>query len=321
MAKTECCIGIDVAKDEVVVAVWPTNEMWTCGTQSRALRGLAKKLAALAPAVVVLEPTGGYELPVLAALDDAALPATLVEPGRVRHFARAAGLLAKTDRLDARTLALYAARMAPAQRPRPEPARRALLLVLQRRRQLLELLAAEEQRLDQQALFPNSPITPSLERLIAHLRDQLADTDTDVRTLVQQHPEWHTTLTLLQSIPGVGFVVAVSLLAYLPELGQLSRQQLAALVGVAPYHHASGHHDGGRHIHGGRAALRHVLYMSAITLARMPHTPLGAFYARLVHQQKMRKVALVAVMRRLVTIANAICREGTPWNPTAALPN
>ena len=321
MPTTERFIGIDVAKDEVVVAVWPAGDTWACGTRTRELRGLAKKLATLSPVLVVLEPTGGYELPVLAALDDAALPATLVEPGRVRHVARAAGLLAKTDRLDARTLALYAARMAPAQRPRPDPARRALLLVLQRRRQLIELLAAEEQRLEQQGLFPASPVKPSLERLIAHLREQLADTDTDVRTLVQQHPEWHATMALLQSIPGVGLVVAVSLLAYLPELGHLSRQELAALVGVAPFHHASGQFDGGRHIYGGRAALRHVLYMSAITLTRMPHTPLGAFYARLVAQHKARKVALVAVMRRLVAIANAMCREGTPWNPTAALPN
>ncbi|MBI2795791.1 MAG: IS110 family transposase [Gemmatimonadetes bacterium] len=264
MATTERFIGIDVAKDEVVVAVWPTGETWASGTRTRDLRGLAKKLAKLTPALVVLEPTGGYELPVLAALDDAALPATLVQPGRVRHFAQATGVLAKTDRLDARTLARYAAQTAPEHWPRPDPARRALLLVLQRRRQLLELLAAEEQRLEQQALFPASPVKPSLERLIAHLREQLADTDGEVRTLVQQHPEWQPILALLQGIPGVGFVVAVSLLAYLPELGQLSRQRIAALIGLAPFHHASGHFDGGRHITGGRAPLRQVLYMAAI---------------------------------------------------------
>ena len=308
-------VGIDIAKDSVHVAVRPGGQQWPAATTAAGLRQLAERLVAVAPRLIVLEATGGYEQPVVAALTAAGLPVSVVEPARVRHFARATGLLAKTDRLDAQVLARFAEQLEPAVRPLPDAVQRELALLVQRRRQLLEMLAAEEQRLEQQALFPRSPITGSLVAHVAYLRQQVADTDQALTAHLAAHPRWDATHALVRSVPGVGPVTAATLLAEVPELGRLSRQQIAALVGVAPLARDSGRWRGQRPIGGGRAAVRQVLYMATLTAVRCGGSPLRAFYQHLRARGKVFKVALVACMRRLLVILNAMVRDGQPWNP------
>jgi transposase len=308
-------VGIDVAKDSLEVAVRPAGPRWTAATSARGLRELAERLVAVAPRLIVLEATGGYEQPVVAALTAAGLSVSVVDPARVRHFARATGLMAKTDRLDAQVLARFAEQVAPAVRPLPDAVQRELALLVQRRRQLLEMLAAEQQRLDQQALFPRSPITGSLAAHVAYLQQQLADTDQALTAHLAAHPRWDVTHALVRSVPGVGPITAATLLAEVPELGQLSRQQIAALVGVAPLARDSGPWRGQRKIGGGRAAVRQVLYMATLTAVRCRQSPLRAFYRHLRARGKLFKVALVACMRRLLVILNAMVRDGHPWNP------
>lgn len=309
-------IGIDIAKDTVEVAVRPAGTTWRAATSPVELGRLAERLGGLRPTLIVLEATGGYEQPVVAALSAAELPVSVVDPARVRHFARATGLLAKTDRIDALVLARFAEQLRPAVRPLPDAVQRELALLVQRRRQLLDMLAAEEQRLEQQALFPRSPITGSLVAHVAYLRQQLADTDQALTTHLAAHPRWDTTQALVRSVPGVGPVTAATLLAEVPELGTLSRQQIAALVGVAPVARDSGQRRGVRMIAGGRAAVRQVLYMATLTAVRCRQSPLRAFYHQLRTRGKEFKVALVACMRRLLVILNAMVRDGQPWNPT-----
>ncbi len=313
-------VGIDVAKDSLDIAVRPSGATWRTGTSPRALSQLAARLAKLGPGLLVLEATGGYEQPVVAALTAAGLPVSIVEPARVRHFARATGLLAKTDRIDARVLARFAEQVRPAVRPLPDAVQRELALLVQRRRQLLDMLAAEEQRLEQQAFFPTSPITGSLAAHVAYLRQQLAETEQGLTTHLATHPRWEPTDVVMRSLPGVGRITAATLLAEVPELGRLSRQEIAALVGVAPMARDSGRWRGRRAIAGGRAAVRQVLYMATLTAVRCRHSPLRTFYQQLRARGKEFKVAMVACMRRLVVILNAMVRDQRPWNPALCAP-
>lgn len=309
-------VGIDVGKTELEIAVSPSGARWTSGTTARALGALTERLAALGPALVVLEATGGYEVPVLGALAQAELPVSLVAPSRVRAFARAAGQLAKSDRLDAAVLARYAAQLQPAAYVAPDAEQRALMLLVARRRQVDEMLVAERQRLDQQRLFPDSPVRADLEVTIAFLEGRKRALDGELHTHVATHPRWTEPGALLRSVPGVGPVTAYTLLAFLPELGRLSRQQIAALVGVAPVVAESGQWRGRRRIQGGRAAVRHVLYMAALTAARC-HPVLAPHYRQLRARGKDAKVALVACMRRLLVLLNSILKTNTPWRPPA----
>jgi transposase len=289
-------VGIDVGKQEVTVAVHPSGTTWASPTTATGLRALARQLAALAPRVVVLEATGGYEVPVLGALAEAAVPASLVLPARVRAFAQATGQLAKTDRLDAQLLAQYAAQLQPAATPLPDAVQRALMLLVARRRQVDDMLVAERQRLDQQSFFPDSPVRAGIQATIAFLEQQRTALDQELHAHVTTHPRWTEPLTLLQSVPGVGLVTAYTLLAFLPELGTLSRQQVAALVGVAPMAAESGQWRGRRRIRGGRAVVR-----------------------QLRARGKPAKVALVACMRRLLVLLNSLLKTRTPWHaPQAA---
>lgn len=310
---SQVVVGLDVSKDQVAVWVEPDGGQWQSRTTARALRQLAQRLAALAPQLVVLEASGGYEQPVAAALTAAGLPVSLVEPGRVRAFARASGILAKTDRLDAQVLARFARQVQPAVRPLPDAVQRGLLLLVERRQQLLELLGAERQRLAQQALYRQSPIVASLRALVTHLEAQLAALDHELTHYLAAHPRWDEAYRLLRSLPGIGAVTAAVLLATLPELGTLTRHQIAALAGVAPMARESGHWHGQRAIRGGRARPRRALYMAALTATR--GGPLHAFYQQLRARGKPVKLALVACMRRLLTIANALLRDHQPWNP------
>lgn len=308
----ECCVGIDVGKTELTIAVVPHGQQWTSATTVAALRALTRRLAALAPARVVLEATGGYEVPVLGALAQAELPVCLVAPARVRAFAQATGQLAKSDRLDAALLARYAAQLRPALTAPPDATQRALMLLVARRRQVEDMLVAERQRLDQQSLFPDSPVREDLRATIAFLEGSRAALDAQLHTVIAETPRWAEPAAWLQSVPGVGRVTAYTLLAYLPELGTLSRHQVAALVGVAPMTAESGRWRGTRRIRGGRAVVRHVLYMAALTAARW-HPVLAPHYRQLRARGKTAKVALVACMRRLLVLLNSLLKHRTAW--------
>lgn len=304
-------VGIDIGKTELTIAL-TTGESWTSETTARALRTLARRIATHQPQLIVLEATGGYEVPVLGALAEQQLPVSLVMPGRVRAFAQATGRLAKTDRLDATLLAQYAAHLQPATTSVPDAVQRALMLLVARRRQVDDMLVAERQRLEQQSFFPDSPVRATIEGTIAFLTAQRATLDRELWEHVSQQPRWTEPLALLRSVPGVGKVVASTLLAYLPELGHLSRQEVAALVGVAPMARESGRWRGRRQIRGGRAVVRHVMYMAALTAARC-HPVLKPYYQQLLARGKPKKVALVACLRRLLVVLNSILKTQTPW--------
>jgi len=305
-------VGIDVAKASLDVAVRPSGECWQLANEEGALLPLLTQLQSLGPTLVVLEATGGFEHAVVAALAAAGLPVVVANPRQVRDFARATGQLAKTDAIDAHVLALFAERVRPAPRPLPDEAAQALDAVLTRRRQLLEMLTAERNRLG----FAGAPVARRIRTHIRWLQRELADVDRDLGQLIEQSPVWRAQDDLLQSVPGVGPIVSRTLLGELPELGRLTRKQIAALVGVAPLARDSGTLRGRRLIWGGRAPVRAVLYMGALVAARW-NPVIRAFYQRLRAAGKPAKVALVACMRKLLTILNAMARSGTRWRHSA----
>jgi transposase len=307
-------LGLDVAKTTVQLASEPAGLGGQFATDPSGLAVLVAQCQAQPVALVVLEATGGYEAPLAAALATAGLPVAVVNPRQVRDFARALGRLAKTDRIDAQVLALFGARVQPAPRPLPDEATQELEAVLLRRRQLLEMLHAERQRLPRAR---GREVRRNLQAHIRWLEHSLIDTDATLEALIQASPLWRVQDHLLQSVPGVGPTLARPLLAQLPELGHLDRRQIAALVGVAPLARDSGTHRGRRQCWGGRPALRSVLYMAALVAARW-NPVLRAFYARLRAAGKPGKVALVAVARKLLTILNAMLRDQRRWQCTHA---
>lgn len=301
-------VGIDVSKATLDVATSPTGEQWQLPNAEPAIRDLVATLRRLRPQRVVLEATGGYEHLVVAACATAGLPVVVVNPRQIRDFARSTGQLAKTDAIDAHIVALFAARVQPPERPLPDAARRTLDALLTRRRQLLEMLTAERNRLAQ--------ALPAVRRdITAHIRwleRRLKDVDGDLETAIHASPVWRAQEDLLRTVPGIGPIVSRTLLGELPELGTLSHKQLAALVGLAPLNRDSGTRRGHRMIWGGRAPVRSVLWMATIVASR--HNPvIRAFYLRLVAAGKPKKVALVACARKLLTILNAMVRTNTPW--------
>ena len=301
-------VGIDVSKAELVVAVRPGGDRWRVRNAEPALRGLCTRLEPLTPTLVVLEATGGYERAVVAALAAAGLPVVVMNPRQVRDFARATGQLAKTDRIDADTLALFAERVRPTPRPLPDEASAALDALLTRRRQLVGMLGAERNRLEH--------ALPAVRRgICTHIRwleRRLSTVDRDLDDTIQQSPVWRAKEDLLRSVPGVGPVVSRTLIGELPELGRLNRQRIAALAGVAPLARDSGTLRGRRMVWGGRAPVRAALYMSALVATRR-NPVIRAFYLRLVAAGKPKKLALVACMRKLLTILNVMMRTHTGW--------
>lgn len=301
-------VGIDVAKATLDVALRPSGEHWSLANESAAIATLVTTLQHHVPALITLEATGGFEHAVVAALAAAGLPLVVVNPRQVRDFARATGQLAKTDAIDAHVLALFADRVRPEPRPLPDDATQALDALLTRRRQLLDMLVAEKNRLG----FARPLIRRRITQHIRWLERQLDDVDHDLGEMIEASPLWRAKDNLLRSVPGVGPVLSRTLLGGLPELGQLSRKQIAALVGVAPLARDSGTLRGKRLIWGGRAPIRTVLYMSALVAAR--HNPvIRAFYQHLRAAGKPPKVALTACMRKLLTILNAMLRSNTAW--------
>ena len=307
-------IGIDVAKAQLEYASRPSNQAGTVPNDESGIRELVARCQALTPTLVVCEATGGYEAALVAALATAGLPVVIANPRQVRDFAKAIGQLAKTDAIDAQVLALFAERVRPEPRPLPDAAAQALDALLTRRRQLVEMLVAERNRL----LVAASPVRRDLQQHIRFLERRLREADDDLHTAVKTSPIWRVQDDLLQSVPGVGRVVSLTLLAELPELGRLSHKQIAALVGVAPLARDSGTLRGRRLVYGGRAPVRAVLYMAALVASRR-NPVIRAFYERLRAAGKPAKVALTACMRKLLTILNAMARTGTSWRPTRTL--
>jgi len=301
-------LGLDVAKDTVVLASEPAGVAGTFATDVAGLTALVAQCQAQGIALCVLEATGGYEAPVAAALAAAGLPVAVVNPRQVRDFAKALGRLAKTDAIDATVLALFAARVRPTPRALPDDATLELQAVLLRRRQLLDMLQAERQR----HLRSHGRVRANLRSHIHWLERSLADTDDQLRELITSSPVWRVQDELLQSVPGVGPTLASTLLALLPELGQLDRRQIAALVGVAPLARDSGTLKGRRTCWGGRAPVRAVLHMAALVAARW-NPMLRVFYHRLRAAGKPAKLALTAVARKLLVLLNAMLRDGQPW--------
>jgi transposase len=309
----ECFVGIDVAKARLDLALEPSGEAWSVTNDAAGIQDLASRLAPLGPTLIVLEATGGYEAAVTATLASAGLPVVVTNPRQVRDFAKACGRLAKTDALDARILARFAAQVRPAPRPLPTEAAQLLDSLLTRRRQLVEMLTAETNRLG----VARGPVRRDITQHIRWLKRRLADADGELKAAIQASPVWRAKDDLLQSVPGVGRVLSLTLLAELPELGRLSRREIAALVGVAPLNRDSGRRRGPRVVWGGRAPVRAVLYMGALAATRA-NPVIRAFFERLRAAGKPAKVALTACMRKLLTILNAMVHHDTRWRLATA---
>lgn len=307
-------VGIDVSKATLDVAVLPTAETWRAANDPDGIDALVARIVGLAPALVVLEATGRYEAPAASALATAGVPVAVVNPRQVRDFAKATGRLAKTDTLDAALLALFAERVRPEPRPLPDAESEALAAILARRRQLITMLVAEKNR----AHVAAPAVAKGVAKHVRWLEKELADVDDTLVLAIRESTVWRAKDDLLRAIPGVGRVLATTLLADLPELGRLDRREIAALVGVAPLNRDSGTFRGQRSVWGGRATVRTALYMAALAAARS-NPPVKALYVRLVEKGKPKKVALVACMRKLLVTCNAVVRDGAAWEPNRAL--
>jgi transposase len=302
-------IGIDVSKDRLDVAVRPSGEVFAIERNPVGLAQLALRLGALSPHLVALEATGGFETVVAAALAAARLPVVVVNPAQIRAFAKAVGQRAKTDPIDAGIIAHFAEATRPEPRPLPDEATQLLADLIARRRQILEMMVAERQR-EKRISVPH--LRKSIVRLLKALERELTSVDTDINDAVRGSPAWREKEDLLASVPGVGPTIARTLIAELPELGQLSRRQVAALAGLAPFTRQSGQWRGRSFIGGGRTSVRTALFMGAMVAKR--HNPvLKGFFDRLVAAGKPKMVALIAVARKLLTMLNAILRDRKPW--------
>jgi transposase len=307
--KAKTFVGIDVSKKLLEVAVHESSYQFRCANKAPAFGQLIVELIALQPALIVLEATGGLEIPVTAALHAAGLPVVVVNPRQVRDFAKALGQLAKTDRLDARVLAHFAAAIKPPQRAIKSKDEMDLDALVGRRGQLIEMLTAEKNRRGSAA---TDTVSDEIKEHIDWLEERIAALDEQLKVQLKSSTLWQSIDDTLQSVPGIGPVVSFSMIAELPELGTLNRQQISKLVGVAPLNRDSGAQRGARHIYGGRARVRCMLYMAALSATRY-NPVIKEFYERLLANKKPFKVAITACMRKLLAIINVMVRERTPW--------
>jgi transposase len=301
-------VGVDVSKDRLDVHALPQGEAFAVARNGAGVAQLVERLKALSPKLIALEATGGFETVVASALAAASLPVVVVNPAQVRHFAQALGQRAKTDPIDAAVIARFVEATRPSPRPLPDEMTQLLADLVARRRQIVEMMAAEGQR-ERRA---DKRLKKSIARLRKALEKELAELDGEIDDHIRGTPAWAEKEDLLASVPGVGTVIARTLIAELPELGALGRKEIAALAGLAPYTRQSGQWRGRSFIGGGRKSVRSVLFIGAMVAAR--HNPvLKAFRDRLVESGKPKIVALVAVARKLLTILNAIIRDAKPW--------
>lgn len=306
-------VGIDVSKAHLDVAVHEPATSWQSDNTDRGIAELVQRLKEASPTLIVLEATGGYELPLVAELAHARLPVVVANPRRVRDFARSTGQLAKTDKLDAKVLAHLAATLRPEPRPLPSDQEEQLTALLTRRRQILDMLTVEKNRLH----TVRPPMRRDIEEHLTWLNQKLDKLDEEIDRFIQSSSLWKEKDAILQSAPGVGRVTSSTLLGMLPELGTLNRQEIAALVGVAPLNKDSGKRKGKRRVYGGRAAVRSVLYMAALAATKC-NPKIHKFYQHLLKQGKEKKVALTACMRKLLVILNAMLHSMQPWRTEAA---
>lgn len=308
-------VGVDVSKASLEVVVRPEGTRWSVPNDEKGIAGLVESLRQVAPELIVVEATGGLQTMVVAELAAAGLPVAVINPRQVRDFAKATGRLAKTDTLDADVLANFGQALRPPLRELKDEQTQMLTALMTRRRQMVEMLSAEKNRL---AMAPKG-IRREIRKHIEWLEARIELVDRQIRDTIEQSPIWREKDEILQSTPGVGPVLSVSLLAGVPELGRLNRQRVAALVGVAPFNSDSGVSRGKRKVWGGRAQVRRVLYMAAVCASRF-NPVIRAFYQRLIAAGKKPKVALTACMRRLLSILNTMIRNGTRWNHGEVVP-
>ena len=307
-------VGIDASKASLEVGVRPTGESWSAANTPEGIARVIQRLVSLHPTLIVVESTGGLERPLLGELCFAHLAVALVNPGRVRDFAKSTGELAKTDKLDAGVLAHFAEAVKPAVVALPSEQEQLLSALMTRRRQLVEMLTAEKNHL----LSTPSKARRWVERNITSLQQQLDELNREIDEFIQHDPAFRDKEQILRSAPGVGPITAAILLSDLPELGKLDRKKIAALVGVAPFNRDSGPRSGKRQVKGGRGAVRAVLYMATVCAVRF-NPVLKAFYSRLLDHGKLKKVALVACMRKLLTFLNAMIRDSRMWAPSLSI--
>jgi transposase len=314
MTREVCFVGIDVSKASLDTAVWEQEEVWQHSNDGEGIAALVKKLQSLSPTLIVVEATGGLEADVVTALAVAQLPVVVVNPTRVRAFARSTGTLAKTDKIDARMIAHFAQAVRPEVRELPSEEVAHLAALVNRRRQLIEILVAEKNR----RLTAPKQVKEGITKHMKWLEEEIESLEKEIAERIEQDPLWREQEEQLRSIPGVGPVTAAVMLAELPELGTLNRQKIAALVGLAPFNKDSGPRKGKRRIYGGRCAVRSTLYMAALSAVRF-NPVIKAFYERLIANGKVKKVALTACARKLLVIMNAMLRQDQSWRPPTVL--
>ena len=301
-------IGIDVSNESLDVAARPTGEFWSVSNTDKGVLGIVARLEPFSPEMIVVEATGGLEALVVTALASAGLPVVAVNPRQVRNFAKATGRLAKTDKIDAHVIAHFGEAVRPDIRPVKDKGLQELTELITRRRQIIDMLTAEKNRLKR----ASKQVAKDIEAHVAWLKKRLDRTDAELLKRIKKNPLWHEKDVICRSVPGVGPVLSMSLLANLPELGKVSPRQISALVGVAPFNHDSGKYHGRRIVWGGRANVRAVLYMAALVAVRF-NPRIKAFYEKLINNGKKPKVAITACMHKLLIILNAMVRDGTTW--------
>jgi transposase len=310
MAEDKVYVGIDVSKAWLDVVVEPQERTWRVDNTGTGIAILVKRLGKLNPTLIVVEATGGYEARLVEALCSANLPVARVNPGRVRKFAQGMNWLAKTDRIDARLLARFGEKANPRLTQLPSEQEKRLAALVKRRKQVLDMLVAEHNRLEN----VDPDVLAYIQGSLTMLQSQLNELDDAIQSHIDQTPDLKKRRDLLITAPGVGKVTASTLTAQLPELGSCDRKQIAALVGVAPFSHDSGKMRGRRFIRGGRPPIRSVLYMATLSAVRF-NPVIRTFYHRLISSGKPFKVVLVACMRKLLTILNIMIRNNQAWKP------
>lgn len=313
MAEDILFIGIDVSKAWLDIAIEPTGDYWRAENNDIAITKLADHLVELNPKCIVVEATGGYEARLIDKLCAMNLPAARVNPGRVRKFAQGLNWLAKTDKIDAKLLARFGEKANPRLTKLPSEHEKKLSVLVKRRKQVLEMLVSEQNRLD----TADPDVIPYIEASISMLKKQLDELNKAIQSLIDKSPDLKNKHDILTSSPGVGQVTAFTLTSQLPELGTCDRKEIASLVGVAPLNHDSGKKHGKRVIKGGRPEIRSVLYMATLSATRF-NPVIKKFYDRLINSGKESKVAIVACMRKLLVILNAMIRTNQTWNPNIA---
>jgi len=308
MAEGMMFVGIDVSKSWLDIAILPTGENWRMENTGKGFDLLIEKLRPSSLDRIVVEATGGYEAALVEALAKAGLPVCRVNPGRVRRFAQGMNWLAKTDKIDAKVLARFGEKAQPRLLVLPTEAEKHLSALVKRRKQVVDMLTAEQNRTE----LAESDVFESIATVIQFLQKQLAELDAQIQELINQTPDLKRKQELLQSVPGVGKVLASTLVSQMPELGHSDRKEIAALGGLAPFNHDSGRKRGRRMIRGGRPFIRRILYMATLAATRF-NPVIKRMYDRLVSSGKCKKVAIVACMRKLLTILNAILRDQTSW--------